>query len=178
MFNSQFISTFLQLPVCFSPLIFLSLSVFQSSCLHDLLYPLSFNFNSCLTTLPPKLIYAVAITRQQPFLAVAGEIKPHHKDSIVSSPENNHKWDKYCCLFSWPPQGLAFAWACDWSSTDLMEVADRHCITESGFGCVLITKKIKGRTGIIRTMMSKYINVWVSHGEFMKWNYWNNTVTI
>lgn len=47
------------------------------------------------------------------------EIKPHHKDSIVSSPANSHKWDKYWCLFSRPPQGFASTWARYWSSPDL-----------------------------------------------------------
>lgn len=57
------------------------------------------------------------------------EIKPHHKDSIVSSPANSHKWDKYWCLFSRPPQGFASTWARYWSSPDLMVESGNALIT-------------------------------------------------
>lgn len=48
----------------------------------------------------PSLIFAVAITSQLPFLAMAwGEIKLHNNGNIVSSPESSHKRNKYRCNF-------------------------------------------------------------------------------
>ena len=75
------------------------------------------------------------------------EIKPHHKASIIPSPENSHKWDTYCCLFSRPHQGLASAWDCDSSSPDLMDWGN---ISVSGHSDVLVTY---GRTWHLDEML-------------------------
>lgn len=73
--------------------------------------------NSRLATLPSESTKTDLCSGHHKTATILGcgrrEIKPHHKDTIVPSPENSHKWDKYCCLFSQPPQGLASAWACD-----------------------------------------------------------------
>lgn len=48
------------------------------------------------------------------FLVLDREIKTHHRDNIVCSPESSHE----------SLRGLAFVFACDWPLPDLMEAAD------------------------------------------------------
>lgn len=111
-----------------SPLIFLPLSIFFYETLLsvfltslNLFRPISLLVlllsNCHPATLPSESTKTDLCSGHHKTATILGcgwrEIKPHHKDGIVPSSENRHKWDKYCCLFSWPPQGLASAWACD-----------------------------------------------------------------
>lgn len=81
-----------------------------SDCPHDLPQPISLLSllvlllsNFWLASLPSERTKIDLCSGHHKTATILGygwrELKPHHKDNIVPSPENSHKWDKYCCLF-------------------------------------------------------------------------------
>lgn len=65
-------------------------------------------------------------------------------------------------FFSRPPQALASAWACDWSSPDLMRATSLWLIMVMYWPPTTIM-----RTGFIHTTMTKYSEMWQCFQSFV-----------